>query len=533
MNGAIRAPGAESALLAAAARYAVRGLYAESGEALSPIIGKDAPAPLIAAAEEMRAQAPEKAGLRRLGDAMAVRTPTKAGPALIWVTEGPLASGHEQIESFSRLAQIVGGDAPAAPKGPDSRALAAEAVGETPGAGKRRWLKQAAAAIGARTGWANVAILEIAKGKLRRVHAANRDIGDRRADFAAFIGEMTDEERFLQSGEVETPAAAFYREMHALDGFALYAPKDGYGIYIEPRAEEADLTFVADLIGRRRKPAGDGTSRIWRKAALALIVTAAVVYAAMPSPMLIGAPAELRPAVSELQVALHEARLVEINVQVGDRVEVGDVLATLSSPQLETAEEQAALDVILEQMNARQALGEDDFAAYELAEQRGEILELRAAQSRRRLDELTIRAAVAGRIADVVDRAEIGAVLSTGAVIAEIQKTGEMNALLTLDAADGALLTKGMAGEVVLRGVVDRTYPVTLIEDPVLMQQADGAEALTALAEIHGETNDDLYKGLSGFAQITGESGPRALNYLRPLLEYVELTIWKYTGWRL
>ena len=264
MNDAIRASGAENALLAAAARYAVRGLYAEDGEGLSPIIGKAAPAPLIAAVEEMRAQAPEKTGLRRLGDAMAVRTPTKAGLALIWVTQGPLASGHEQIESLSRLAQLVGGAAPTGPKRPDARALAAEAVGETPGAGKRRWLKQAAAAIGARTGWANVAILEIAKGKLRRVHAANRDIADRRADFAAFVAEMPDDERFLRSGEGETPAAAFYRETHALDGFALYAPKDGFGLYVEPGAEEADLAFVADLIERRRKPTGGGVSGLCR-----------------------------------------------------------------------------------------------------------------------------------------------------------------------------------------------------------------------------------------------------------------------------
>ncbi|MEM7271215.1 MAG: HlyD family efflux transporter periplasmic adaptor subunit, partial [Pseudomonadota bacterium] len=239
------------------------------------------------------------------------------------------------------------------------------------------------------------------------------------------------------------------------------------------------------------------------------------------------------PAQSELAVAVYEARLIEVTVRIGDEVREGDVLARLTSPDLEAQAEQASLDQLLEQLNAQRALAEGDYAKFEIAEQRGKILALKSEQGARRLEDLVIRAPVTGRIADLIDRSQIGALISSGAVVAEVQKTGEMLATLKVADSDGPLLAKDMTGDILVRGVVDRAYPITLIDNPVAVTQEDGQAILTATVTLEGEAADGLFKGLSGFARIDGGAQPRALNYLRPITNWLSLTLWKYTGWRL
>lgn len=526
----------ENDLVTAAARYSIRAVYADKGSgSLSSILGGDASTELIRVVDELRSENQNKTAIRRVGSSLVVRTVTHNGAALVWVTEGALSSVHQQITELGRLTDLFhNNQVEQTPQKQliDTKKQIAIAVAELPETRKSRWLKQVALALSTKCDWQDHSILEVIDGRLKRIYSSTRDGNDRHDDFDALISVLDDEKRFITSyHDDDHPAINFYMSNYGISEFSLYVPKNGFGFYLEAECDENDLIFASHLLAKRRevRPA---LPKTWRSVVAAGMALAVIIYALWPTPNLIGAPAQIRPTQSKLQVALHDARLLEIRTQVGEAVEIGDILAVLSSPQIEATHEDARLDLALEKLNAQQALGDDDLAAYDLARQRSDIMQLRTDQTSRHVEELVVRAGDAGRIADVVDQGQIGAIIPVGSVIVEIQKTPEMNALLTLDPGDGVRVSKGMEGDLLLRGSVNQTYKITMIEDPVLLRGADGQQSLTVLAELHGEENAELYKGLSGFAQLRGERGPRVLNYLHPLTEFIRLTIWKYTGWR-
>lgn len=552
-------------------------LYAQAGGGaiemlIGPVDGEPPPADLVAAADGMAASGgPPRPGARRLAHGHLVRVPLQAPLAHLWWIEDEgagfsAATIKALVKASTRLAGMAAGPRQAA-EAPGRLALEtgrllAELAALPRARGGRR-LRQALDAIGQATGWTGVAAIEMRGAKARRITMLEARPGTRPPSLRIFAERLRAKgETFLaaspagpivaeapgppglaeaqagfvgpDAGQDHGPDLALYCQEHGLERFAIALPKgDGLGLYVEGGGEQLLIENALHALALRAAPPRRGRRPWLGRAALATLVSAALVFLALPAPFEIGAPAELRPADARVVVVQHEARLVELPVRAGDLVAEGTLLARLVSTALEEAEARATLDQLLEGLAAQEALAAGDYARYQLAEQRREIAALKVEQGRRRLDELTLQAPASGRVADLIPRGQLGALLPAGAVIAEIETGERPQALLQVAASDGPHLRAGMEGRVVVRGLVDRRYTLRLLEDPLVQERDDGSRTLTVLGEIEAEGSAELFKGLTGFARIAAGEQPRLLTLIRPLSDYLGLFLWRHLGLRL
>jgi hypothetical protein len=543
----------------------VLGLYTSASDGgVEPLVGPAPPADLLAAAASLAATKGEpRPGARRLAAGTAVRVPLPDGSAQLWWIETPDGKGLSTtlIKGLVSVSLGLVGTtkvpAPVATPEPVTRVLAA--LAELPRTSRHRRLRQTLDAIGQATGWTGIAAIQVKGGRGRRVTMLEARPGAKPPSLRIFADRLKRAgETFMaatpagpaipeaSSGLAEAPLAfrpeagdpgpdtALYCETHGLDGFAMALPAgDGIGLYAEGVIERPVLEAARQAAQLRFAPA-KASLRPWLgRTALASAALALGAWLVLPAPFEIGAPAELRPAEAQVLVVPHEARLVELVVRVGEAVAEGDLIARFVSPTLEEAQARAALDQLLEGLSAQEALAAGDYARYQLADQRREIAALRAEQGARRLAELTLTAPATGRVADLVPRSELGALMPVGTVVAEVESGERLQAVLQLAASDGPHVRAGMTGSVVVRGLVDKSYPVRLIEDPLVQGREDGSSTLTVLAAIEADAGGELFKGLTGFARIEAGERPRGLALLRPLTEYIRLISWQYLGLRL
>lgn len=512
------------------------GLYRETGgDGVARLFGPAFGGDLAAAAAEMRGSArADRTGVRRVGDGFLVRAPM-AGGAALWL----VAAGRTLDAGFvAMLAAEAEGIFAAGPEGESAAGRILGALAGLPAGRGLAAMRRALATLADETGWTGLAALTVAGGRVGRIEELDRAEGDRAGSIRVFAGEVLAGEgctmvanRAMAAARPE-PDVSLYLEARAIPGFVIALPEgDGLGLYAEgtpaPAEVEAARAALALALGKTARP----RRRRWPLVLAAVV--AAAIFLAWPVRFEIGAFAEIEPARSEMVVIDYEARLVALSARVGEAVEEGQPLARFDSPELEEEEKEAALDRMLEALAAQEALASDDYASYQLAEQRKAIAEFRAEQSRRRLAALALTAPATGRIAFIVPEKTVGTRLPAGAPVAEIQIGAEVRARLRLAPGDGPLVEPGMTGEVVVRGLVDRSFPVTVIERPAPGTDAAGAPVLTVLAEVAAPGDAGLIKGLTGHARIAAGTRPRIAVWTRPVIDFLRLTAWTYLGLRL
>lgn len=503
----------------------------------------------LSAASEMAAgKGAGRAGARKVGVHYIVRTPLGAGRAHLWriAPEGPLKPEHiQRLAADSTLIAARTGPEPSAPD--DSGKIAHEilrALAATPKAKGARGARIALEAIGRATGWTQVATVRMRRGRAGRVRLVDQFANAKTpsirifAEAVAVSGEtaFTTAAAAVAGGPDQT-AIDVYRDEHGVEHFAIALPEgDGPALYAEGAASCAEIAAAraayALATGAGPRRAGWSLRPVIAIAAAA----AAAVVLSLPTSLDVTAPGRIEPAESEVVVAPYAARLVALEARVGDAVAADAPLARLVSRELAEDETRAAMDGMLEELAAQEALAGDDYAKYQLAQQRSAIAAFRAEQSARRLADLTVRAPAAGSIAFLIPESEVGAMLTAGQPVAEVQYGDALHVRLKVSLGDGPLVKAGMTGEIIVRGVIDQSYRLTVLEDPVALTEAapGAARTLSVLAAINPEDLDGrLYKGLSGFARLDAGEAPRAWVWARPVIDYARFSLWRYLGLRL
>ncbi len=548
----------------------IGALYLENaGDTLITVFGPPPEPQVLEAMRSMReGRAPQRPGARRIDEAgMAIRIPLQGGGAHLWRVDMSSGSEVDMIRKMMAASTALEGENSARTAlGAASEATGAqhvrsniagtgvafhtglvEALAKISRTTRGKGIQRALSTISDTTGCRHPAAIRRKGKKIISVALLGRPQNDAASSIAIFARQMisrntrqlsatTDgvETGSVEGGEPFEPDFGLFCSTHAISRFSIVLPEEnGYGLYAEGDVDPQALAIAAACLTLRYPVAPASRLTHFRRYLIAGVAAALMAFFAWPTSFQIVAPGEIRPADTNVVVVPSDGRLEKILVGVGDRVEKGAVIAELVSPELEEAETRATLDHLLEELGAQEALANDDYARFQIADQRRRISEFRAGQERRRLEELTIRAPADGRITDLVPRSELGAVLRSGSLIAELRIGGRMHLLLQLAASDGPHVHAGMRGTVVVRGLVDRTYPISVLEAPVLNERNDGSSSLSVLAEIQAGEEEGLLKGLTGIARIDSGTRPRGLVWLRPILDYARLTAWKFLGLRL
>ena len=506
------------------------------GGVATPLIGPPPGAELRALIPEFESERP---GARRLaGGRLAVHVPLGDGRAHLWqVGDGDVALPH-LIRALVRASRQIAfqNSAPvaAAPAENRWRMPLFQSLASLPKRLKTRRLV-ALERLAAATGWTGLAFIEIKGGRARKVHRLSPTADLRSDSLRIFANRMIAEDQLLLAVDArrigDGPAdLELFCEEHRISGFVVARPaEDGLALYVEgmPPPDEVVEAQAALSVAFPKRVRGTGG---WvRHGLAAAAVVALIAFLAWPVRFEVTAPGELRPATSEIVIAAEEARLASVLVSVGQSVSTGDVIATLVSDPLDEARDEAALTQLLEGLSAQEALAAGDYARYQLAQQRQDIAALRVARLDQRIDALVLTAPQDGRIADLISRGEVGAMMNAGTSVAEVQVGNRMRALLRLAAIDAPLVRSGTEGTFVLRGISGRSWPVTIIEDPIASRREEGDVVLLVLAEI-AEADAALFKGLTGIARLDLGERPRVAVLLRPLAEWVRLKAWEKLG---
>ena len=334
--------------------------------------------------------------------------------------------------------------------------------------------------------------------------------------------------------------AAILAESLSAENLLFHVPALGQSgvaiIFIDAsKPEKGLLTPLANLasMGLHQKLTGQQKQqfkRIWQGVGAAALV-ALVAYLMMPTDLMVTASALSLPQTARTVNLPFDSYLQDMKVDVGDKVERGDLLSSMSSPSLEARQSEVALQISVQEMSGKAALAKNDYGSYQLAMKKIETQQAELEQIERKLEQLTVRAPVSGTVIRTMGRESLGRFVTTGDPLAIIQPDDRFSISLTLSDVDAPLVQPGQKGSVFFRGLSDQSYHFTM-QTPVYVEKnpQSQTERLVAKATIDQPGKGRLISGLTGFARVKAGRSLRIVVLTRYVTEFIRIKAWTYLG---
>jgi hypothetical protein len=386
-----------------------------------------------------------------------------------------------------------------------------------------------------------VMVLAVKNGLVQKTWGSDETVMQVQCELrAAFVQQMQDGQTAKRVLATSTEPIDFESTMIAQRlgaqslSFHSAPATSGYGIVLIDPAPEHSIPLVKEVAQALQFSRPISTTPFLtkrRKQVLAGLGAVLGIWLLWPAPIWLTVTGVSVPDSTVTASVSQDATLQQMFVRVGDQVAKDQPIAQLFSAQLEERRAQESLQIKVEELSAQAAMAKNDFGAFQLAEQRGEIAKTRLAQLEARIAELAIKAPVGGLIVAAVPDSNKGAAVPRGSQIAQIQTAPEFVVRLNPARLDARLLTRGMVGQIYFRGLGDRTYALEMITPPVaILDPATRAEKLEAFAKITAADDGRLMGGLSGYARIQGPRQLRIFSLTRYMAEFVRLKAWTYLG---
>ncbi|TVP94074.1 MAG: HlyD family efflux transporter periplasmic adaptor subunit [Planctomycetaceae bacterium] len=251
-----------------------------------------------------------------------------------------------------------------------------------------------------------------------------------------------------------------------------------------------------------------GNARIGRK----LWVVAALVLAGLfvPVPFHVRGDSVIQPMTRRFVSAPFDATLVTSTVRPGDLVAADQLLARLDDRDLRSQLTEAIAQQSSAETKAKASLANREVTESQLARIEADRLGLRIDLYRRRLDEIEIKAPIAGVVlAGDWDQA-IGAPLRVGQTLFEVAPLDQMRIEVDVAAEDAAWVSEG--SEVALWfDTIGRSDTATVTRLRPRSEVRDGRNVFVAEVELDN-ADDTLRPGMRGSARV--RSGTHRLGWV-------------------
>lgn len=258
---------------------------------------------------------------------------------------------------------------------------------------------------------------------------------------------------------------------------------------------------------------------------------ALVAFLAWPTPMRYTVSGTAIPTQTRVAALPSNGTLEDIFVRVGDQVEEGQIVARFHSTALAEARAQEELNISVEDLNAKRAMAENDYGAFQLAEARREIAQTRLQQAEERIARLTVVAPTSGRVIRALPDTVRGGEFGVGADVVEIQVGSGFNMQLAPSRVDARQLVRDVEGAAYFKGLRQSDFRLRLLTPVALETDPTGQhDRLVAMAEITQGDTTQLIAGLNGYARLEGPVRPRIVGLGRYAAEYIRVKAWTYLG---
>ena len=262
-----------------------------------------------------------------------------------------------------------------------------------------------------------------------------------------------------------------------------------------------------------------------RRSAWAIAVVLIAALLAVPLPWRVSAPARLEGSVQRAVVAAADGFLQQVNVRPGDRVTAGQVLAQLSSQDLELERKRRESELRQHESGYRAAQARNDRTQMVISQSRAGEAQALLALAQTQLDRASLQAPFDGVVIKGDLSQTLGAPVQRGEVLMVLAPNDSFRLIVEVDEADIAAIHPGQKGQLALAARPEQPLGFTTRRIVPVATAADGRNYFEVEAT-PDEAQANLRPGLSGVAKI--EAGERSLGWLlfHRALAWLRLSLW-------
>ena len=263
-----------------------------------------------------------------------------------------------------------------------------------------------------------------------------------------------------------------------------------------------------------------------RRQAWGLGVAAAVLLLiVVPWRIRVEGPVRLLPARRATVTAGVDGVVKEVLRREGDRVEAGDVVATLKDEAYRATLAEAAAALAIAESDIARHTQQGDAAAMFEARSRRDEQRARRALAEEQLSKTQLRAPAAGILVTPHIEQRVGQALSRGAEFAIIADTARVTAEVAVPESEAALVHTKQAVALKMNPFPNRVFRGSV--DRLGAELRQEGEASFVIVEAGVENPDGLLKaGMLGMGKVSAKTRPLGYALLRKPLRYLWLKIW-------
>jgi biotin carboxyl carrier protein len=271
---------------------------------------------------------------------------------------------------------------------------------------------------------------------------------------------------------------------------------------------------------RDRCASANGRHAAWAAGALALCIALAV-----PLPWRVSAPARLEGSVQRAIVAATDGFLQQASVRPGDRVVAGQVLAQLSSQDLELERRRRESEMRQHENAYRAAQARNDRTQMVISQSRAAEAQAMLGLAETQLDRSQLVAPFDGVVIKGDLSQNLGAPVQKGEVLMVLAPGDSFRLIVEVDEADIAAVHPGQKGQLALAARPEQLLHFTTRRIVPVATAADGRNYF----EVEGSPDaaqTDLRPGLSGVAKIEAGHRPLAWLLFHRVAAWLRLSLW-------
>lgn len=335
---------------------------------------------------------------------------------------------------------------------------------------------------------------------------------------AASTVPVVSDGRLIGAMTLEWPAMAQAR----LDRLAMWEDVASFAGPVLDLKRHAEAPWhrriAAALRGGAATPSRRGTA--W----LAAILAAALLMA-LPLPWRVSAPARLEGSVQRAVVAPADGFLQQANVRPGDRVVAGQVLAQLSSQDLELERRRRESELRQHESAYRAAQARNDRTQMVISQSKANEAQALLSLAETQLDRTQLQAPFDGLVIKGDLSQAMGAPVQRGEVLMVLAPNDSFRLIVEVDESDIAAIRPGQHGQVALAARPEQPLGFTTRRIVPVAMTADGRNYFEVEAAPDA-SGAGLRPGLSGVAKI--EVGERRLGWLlfHRAAAWLRLALW-------
>jgi biotin carboxyl carrier protein len=271
----------------------------------------------------------------------------------------------------------------------------------------------------------------------------------------------------------------------------------------------------------RERFAAPGRRRLaWASGLLALVLMLAV-----PLPWRVSAPARLEGSIQRAVVAASDGFLQQTNVRPGDRVQAGQLLAQLSSQDLELERRRRESELRQHENGYRAALARNDRTQMVVSQSRAAEAQALLGLAETQLERSQLVAPFDGVVIKGDLTQNLGAPVHKGEVLMVLSPADSFRLVVEVDETDIAAVQPGQRGQLALAARPEQPLRFITRRIVPVATAAEGRNYFEVEAALD-EAQASLRPGLSGVAKI--EVGQRSLGWLlfHRAAAWLRLALW-------